>query len=150
MFCLCAFKRGGVTYYYLTDDETLQEGDFVWVPAGRGHQEKVVRIEQVNVCPEYDFLFELNDIKHILRRCEEDEIPENWMTISPSTFCCPLIERSVTPEECRDICLVMQEGFEESILDRFTPPIKVDLSQESKCWQCDNPWLNDRWKQGKD
>lgn len=142
IFCSCAFKRGGQTYYYLTDDDTLQEGDFVWVPAGKDNHEKVVRIEEIDVCPEDAPLFCPYETKRILRRCEKDEIPEEWTTFDPPTFFCSLIEREVTPEECEGICLVVQNGFDPSILDRFTPPIEVDLSQEAKCWQCDNPWLN--------
>lgn len=142
IFCSCAFKRGGQTYYYLTEDDSLQEGDFVWVPAGKNNQEKVVRIEEIEVCPEDEPVFSTYDTKRILRRCEKDEIPEEWMTFTPATFFCPLIEREVTPEECEGICLVVQNGFEPSILDKFTPHIEVDLSKEAKCWQCDNPWLN--------
>ena len=65
IFCSCAFKRGGQTYYYLTEDDSLQKGDFVWVPAGKNNQEKVVRIEEIEVCPEDEPIFNTYDTKRI-------------------------------------------------------------------------------------
>lgn len=142
IFCSCSFQRGGQTYYYLTEDETLSIGDFVWVPAGKGNQEKVVRIEEIKVYPQDKPPFDPYSTKRVLRRCEVGEVPAQWTTFDPPTFFCPLIEREVTPEECEGICLVVQNGYDPSALDGFDPPIEVDLTKEAKCWQCNNPWFN--------
>lgn len=142
IFCSCAFQRGGQTYYYLTEDETLSVGDFAWVPAGKGNREKVVRIESIKAYPKDKPPFDPFNTKHILRRCEENEIPPEWTIFDPPTFFCPLIEREVKPEECEAICRVVQNGDDQSTLDELDPPIEVDLTKEAKCWQCDNPWFN--------
>lgn len=114
------------------------------MPAGKGNHEKVVRIEEIDVCPEDEPLFGPYDTKRILRRCEKDEIPEEWTTFDPPTFFCPLIKREVTPKECEGICLVVQDGVDLSILDQLTPRIELDFSQVAKCWQCDCPWPENR------
>lgn len=143
IFCSCSFQRGGQTYYYLTEDESLSIGDFVWVLAGKGNQEKVVRIEEIKAYPQDNPPFDPYSTKRVLRRCEVGEIPVKWTTFAPPTFFCPLIEREVTPKECEGICLVVQNGYDPSTLADFDPPIEVDLTKEAKCWQCDNPWFND-------
>lgn len=140
IFCSCSFKRHGPTYYYLTDDHTLQVGDFVLVPVGSHGREKVVRIEKIDVRPESKPLFDPAQTKRIICRCEPDEEPNAWTP--PPPYFCPLIGREVTDDECFSICLVIQNDEDSETLNRFNPPPKWDADKESICWQCEHIFGN--------
>ena len=43
------FSDGGKTYYYRTDDDTIQCGDFVIVPVG-SYDEKIVKVRDREAC----------------------------------------------------------------------------------------------------
>lgn len=140
IFCSCSFKRYGPTYYYLSDDPTLRVGDFVLVPVGSHGREKVVRIEQIDVRPESKPLFDPDQTKHIISRCEPDEEPNAWTP--PPPYFCPLIGREVTDEECVSICLVVQDDEDPSSLSKLEPPPKWSADKENTCWECEHAFGN--------
>lgn len=73
IFCNVTFEEFGKEYCYLTDDDTLEEGDFVMVPAGRDNHLAIVRIESIEYHPESEAPFPLDKIKKIIRKCTEDD-----------------------------------------------------------------------------
>ncbi|OQA70186.1 MAG: hypothetical protein BWY37_00491 [Firmicutes bacterium ADurb.Bin262] len=80
IFCSVEFDESGKSYYYITDDESLNIGDFVVVPVGA--DEHLVGAEIVNIeyFQEDCVPFPLDKVKTILRRCTEEELnppPEN-------------------------------------------------------------------------
>lgn len=48
IFCSVLFDTGHKVYYYLTDDDSLKEGDFVIVPVGDGENTAIVKIVRLS------------------------------------------------------------------------------------------------------
>ena len=46
-FCSVTFDEGYKSYYYLTEDDSIEIGDFVLVPAGKDNHEAVVEAVRV-------------------------------------------------------------------------------------------------------
>ena len=44
IFCSVIFDKGCKSYYYLTDDDSIEIGDFVLVPAGKDNHTAVVEV----------------------------------------------------------------------------------------------------------
>ena len=47
IFCSVTFDEGYKSYYYLTDDDSIEIGDFVLVPAGKDNHEAVVEVVNI-------------------------------------------------------------------------------------------------------
>lgn len=47
IFCSVTFDEGYKSYYYLTDDDSIEIGDFVLVPAGKNNHEAVVEVVNI-------------------------------------------------------------------------------------------------------
>lgn len=61
------FSDGGKTYYYRTDDDTIQCGDFVIVPVG-SYDEKIVKVVDVEEFSECDVPMPLERVKSIISK----------------------------------------------------------------------------------
>ncbi|MDO4754767.1 MAG: hypothetical protein Q4A54_00335 [Parabacteroides sp.] len=61
------FSEGGKTYYYRTDDTSIDCGDYVAVPVGNC-EEKIVRVVDVEEFNECDVPMSLERVKNIIRR----------------------------------------------------------------------------------
>ncbi len=67
------------TYYYLTDDDNIKIGDFVFVPAGKDNEVKLTRVEKKEYFNQLFVPFPLDKIKSVLEiydgevGTEEDE-----------------------------------------------------------------------------
>lgn len=72
-FCFVSFDEGGREYSYLADDVELEEGDLVVVPVGRDMREAVAMVERVLYLPESEAPYPMDRIKHVLRKCEEED-----------------------------------------------------------------------------
>ena len=66
------FSDGGKTYYYRTDDETIDIDDYVLVPVGH-HDEKIVKVVDVEVFSECDVPMPLERVKSIISKLDEPE-----------------------------------------------------------------------------
>ena len=92
-FCSVEFDEGGKSYYYLTENDTLAIGDFVFVPVGKDGRTAIVEIVNIEYFPEDKVPFPLEKVKRIIRKCTDDDfdlpIPPADSTASQSTVNCP-------------------------------------------------------------
>lgn len=71
MFCSVTFSENGRSYYYLSNDRTLQIGDWVLVPAGYDDHEVEVKIVDINYFPVDDPPRPVSQTKTIIGRIEQ-------------------------------------------------------------------------------
>lgn len=78
IFCSVVFEEGQKSYYYLTDDDSIEIGDFVLVPAGKDNHEAVVQVVDIEYFSAEDVPLPAEKAKHIIRRCtdEDFDLPE--------------------------------------------------------------------------
>lgn len=76
IYCSVVFDNGLKTYYYRTEDDSLDAGDDVVVPAGRDNHLSIARIVKVEYFAPADVPFPIEKTKVILRRCTEDDYNE--------------------------------------------------------------------------
>lgn len=70
VFCSVVFEYSYKTYYYLTDDDEIKEGDFVYVPAGKSNKEVLVEVVKVEYFDAENAPYDIEKAKWILRREE--------------------------------------------------------------------------------
>lgn len=68
IFCNVQFDDYGKTYCYLTDDDSLEAGDYVVVPVGKDNRETIVRVESIEYHSAEDAPFPLDKIKSVIRK----------------------------------------------------------------------------------
>ena len=56
IYCSVEFEDGYKSYYYISDDDTIEVGDFVLVPAGKDNHEAVVEVVKKEYFAEEDVL----------------------------------------------------------------------------------------------
>ena len=78
IFCSVTFDEGYKSYYYLTDDDSIEIGDFVLVPAGNDNHEAVVEVVNIEYFGEENVPLPVEKTKRILRKCadEDFELPD--------------------------------------------------------------------------
>lgn len=69
IFCSVEFYGGNRTYYYLTDDETIEVGDEVIVPVGADNHHVTVEVVDVEYFTKENAPYSLDKIKKIFRKC---------------------------------------------------------------------------------
>ena len=74
IYCSVSFGDDAVTYYYITEDDSITEGDYVIVPAGRDNRLTIVKVIRVEYFAPDEVPFPLARTKRILRRCTKDEL----------------------------------------------------------------------------
>jgi len=67
-FCSVTFAEDGKTYYYRTDDKTLQVGDKVIVPTGTANTEVKAKIVGIEYFDEGELPMPLEEVKPIIRK----------------------------------------------------------------------------------
>ena len=72
-FCSVVFDEGYKTYYYLTDDDSIEIGDSVLVPAGKDNHEVIVEVVNIAYFSEENVPLPVEKTKKIIRKCIEDE-----------------------------------------------------------------------------
>lgn len=73
IYCSVTFEDDGASYYYLTDDDSIEIGDFVIVPAGRNNHETVVKVVNIEYFNDENVPLPLDKTKHIIRKCLDKE-----------------------------------------------------------------------------
>lgn len=68
------FSDGGKTYYYRTEDDTIEIDDYVLVPVGHS-DEKIVKVVNVEVFSECDVPMLIERVKSIISKVDE---PDNY------------------------------------------------------------------------
>lgn len=73
------FDEGYKSYYYLTDDDSSEVGDFVLVLAGKDNHEAVVEVVNIEYFSEENVLLPIEKIKRIIRKCKDEDfdLPES-------------------------------------------------------------------------
>ncbi|GMW04540.1 MAG: hypothetical protein AMXMBFR85_05230 [Dehalococcoides mccartyi] len=78
IFCNVQFDDYGKTYCYLSDDDTLEAGDYVVVPVGKDNRETIVQIESIEYHSAEDAPFPLDKIKKIIRKHDNSEEDDSY------------------------------------------------------------------------
>lgn len=73
IFCSVTFDEGYKSYYYLTDDDGIEVGDFVIVPAGKDNHEAVVEVVNIEYFTEENVPLPVDKTKCIIRKCTEED-----------------------------------------------------------------------------
>ena len=73
IFCSVTFDDGYKSYYYLTDDDSIEVGDFVLVPAGKDNHEAVVVVVDIEYFSEENVPLPIEKTKRIIRKCTDED-----------------------------------------------------------------------------
>ena len=68
MFCSVEFIEGGKSYYYISDDDTIEIGDLVIVPVGKDKHTATVEVVNIEYFSEENAPFPIEKAKHIIGR----------------------------------------------------------------------------------
>lgn len=74
IFCSVIFDEGYKSYYYITDDDSIEVGDFVLVPVGNDNHTAVVEVINIEYFSEDNAPLPVNKTKHIIRKCTEGDL----------------------------------------------------------------------------
>jgi hypothetical protein len=79
IFCSVTFDEGYKSYYYMTDDDSIEVGDFVLVPAGKDNHEAVVEVVNIEYFSEENVPLPVEKTKRIIRKYmdEDFDLPES-------------------------------------------------------------------------
>ena len=75
IYCMVRFSNAKLEFSYLTDDESMQAGDFVKVPFGNRNIERTGLVMHVLKCTEEDAPYPPEKTKYVLGKTEK---PETW------------------------------------------------------------------------
>ena len=73
IFCSVTFDEGYKSYYYLTEDDSIEIGDFVLVPAGKDNREVVVEVVNIEYFSEDNVPLPIEKTKRIIRKCMDED-----------------------------------------------------------------------------
>lgn len=76
IYCSCEFKWGDKSYYYRTEDDTLEVGDLVRVPVGTNGGTAVVEIVDIECFEKYELPMPLDQVKSIIGKVDKSEEDE--------------------------------------------------------------------------
>lgn len=68
IFCSVAFKEGSKSYYYLTDDDSIEIGGSVIVPAGKDNHEATVEVVNIEYFSKENAPLPIGKTKYIIRK----------------------------------------------------------------------------------
>lgn len=74
IFCSVAFTDWGKTYYYLTEDDTIEIEDWVIVPAGKDNHTAMAEVVDIEYFSKETVPFPIEKTKHIIRKCSDDDL----------------------------------------------------------------------------
>ncbi len=67
------FDEGYKSYYYIADDDSIEVGDYVIVPAGKDNHEATVEVVKKEYFAADEVPLPMEKTKHIIRKCTEDD-----------------------------------------------------------------------------
>ena len=78
IYCSVTFDEGYKSYYYIADDDSIEVGDYVIVPAGKDNHKAVVEVVNKEYFAADEVPLPTEKTKHIIRKCTEDDfgLPE--------------------------------------------------------------------------
>lgn len=75
IFCSVIFDEGYKSYYYLTEDDSIEIGDLVLVPAGKDNHEAIVKVVNIEYFSKENVPLPVEKIKRIIRKCTDEDLP---------------------------------------------------------------------------
>lgn len=69
IFANVVFPGTMKSYYYLTEDERIEIGDYVIVPVGPENERKIVQVVNIEYFEKYDAPYPVDKIKRIIKKC---------------------------------------------------------------------------------
>lgn len=78
IFCSVLFKGGGKTYYYLTEDDSIDPGDFVFVPAGKDNHRELVKVVALDYFTSENAPLDPKKTKKVLRKYRPGDEESPW------------------------------------------------------------------------
>ncbi len=73
IYCSVSFSKGGYTYYYRTEDVSIEVGDKVVVPVGPDKFERVGVVEEIEHLNSQDVPYPIEKTKFILRKWAKED-----------------------------------------------------------------------------
>lgn len=71
IFLSCEFEGGSKSYYYRTDDETIDIGDYVRVPVGENGRTAIVEVVDIDYFEEDEVPMPLEKVKVVIEKVDE-------------------------------------------------------------------------------
>lgn len=99
IFLSVKFGDYGKSYYYLTNDDTIQVGDQVEVPVGTDGTERIVRVSKKEYFSEDKLPMSLDKVKSIIGRF----IPPEENEDADKLIYCPMCDKMISSDICYDI-----------------------------------------------
>lgn len=99
IFLSVKFGDYGKSYYYLTNDDTIQVGDQVEVPVGTDGKERIVRVSKKEYFSEDKLPMSLDKVKSIIGRF----IPPEENEDGDKLIYCPMCDKMISSDICYDI-----------------------------------------------
>lgn len=137
IYCSVEFEEGYKTYYYIADDDSIEVGDYVIVPAGKDNHHAVVEVVKVEYFSEEDVPLPVEKTKHIIRKCTKDDFEMADPEDDEQQVYCPVANRTISEIDCIEICDVANEMMTTDVLNTFDPPIEWDEEQKKRCRCCE-------------
>lgn len=73
IYCSVEFYEGYKSYYYITDDDSIEVGDYVVIPVGKDNRHSVAEVVKVEFFAEENVPLPLEKTKRIIRKCTDDD-----------------------------------------------------------------------------
>ncbi len=73
IFLSVEFQEWGKSYYYLTDDDYIEKGDYVLVPVGKKGKEVIVKVVDIEYYTKRNTPMPFYKVKYIIRKCSDDD-----------------------------------------------------------------------------
>lgn len=64
------------SYYYMTEDDSIEIGDFVLVPAGKDNHKAVVEVVNIEYFSEENVPLPIEKTKRIIRKCTDEDFDQ--------------------------------------------------------------------------
>ena len=74
IYCSITFDEGYKSYYYITNDDSIEVGDYVLVPVGKDNRTAVVEVVNIEYFSEEDVPLPVEITKHIIRKYTDDDL----------------------------------------------------------------------------
>lgn len=73
IYCSVTFVEGYKSYYYITEDDSIEIGNFVLVPVWKDNHEVVAEVVDIEYFSEENVPLPVEKTKRIIRKCTEDD-----------------------------------------------------------------------------
>lgn len=110
IYCSVEFDEGCNTYYYIADDDSIEIGDYVIVPAGKDNHHAIVRVVDIEYYSEEYAPFPVEKTKHVIRKCTDDDFDPPMVMASE-----PLMGQA--PDQLRQKC--SEDGSERTLAEAY-------------------------------